>query len=197
MMFKKYFTLLFLLVTGTPVAHATFHSWEINEVFSNADGSIQFIELLERKGDDDSHLLFTDNAQLTSSNGTTTNSMIFPNDLAFGTANKSFLIATAAFAGLSGAIIPDFIMSDGFLFTGGGLVDFGLGVSALLHGALPTGGKLSLNASDQSTGTNSPTNYAGEMGSIDVSAVPVPATVWLFGSGLIGLVSVARRKICI
>ena len=29
---------------------------------------------------------------------------------------------------------------------------------------------------------------------IAVSAVPVPAAVWLFGSGLIGLVGVARRK---
>ena len=27
-----------------------------------------------------------------------------------------------------------------------------------------------------------------------VSAVPVPAAVWLFGSGLLGLVGVARRK---
>ncbi len=29
---------------------------------------------------------------------------------------------------------------------------------------------------------------------ITVSAVPVPAAVWLFGSGLIGLVGIARRK---
>jgi len=28
----------------------------------------------------------------------------------------------------------------------------------------------------------------------EVSAVPVPAAVWLFGSGLIGLIGVARRK---
>ena len=28
----------------------------------------------------------------------------------------------------------------------------------------------------------------------DISAVPVPAAVWLFGSGLLGLVGVARRK---
>ena len=29
---------------------------------------------------------------------------------------------------------------------------------------------------------------------IDVTAVPVPAAVWLFGSGLLGLVGVARRR---
>lgn len=28
----------------------------------------------------------------------------------------------------------------------------------------------------------------------DVSAVPIPAAVWLFGSGLIGLIGIARRK---
>ena len=32
------------------------------------------------------------------------------------------------------------------------------------------------------------------MQSGDVSAVPVPAALWLFGSGLIGLISVAKRK---
>ena len=31
-------------------------------------------------------------------------------------------------------------------------------------------------------------------GAMPVSAVPVPAAVWLFGSGLIGLVAVARCK---
>jgi len=28
----------------------------------------------------------------------------------------------------------------------------------------------------------------------DINAVPVPAAVWLFGSGFLGLVGVARRK---
>jgi len=31
-------------------------------------------------------------------------------------------------------------------------------------------------------------------GAVDVPAVPVPAAVWLFGSGLLGLVGIARRK---
>lgn len=34
-------------------------------------------------------------------------------------------------------------------------------------------------------------------GTIDVSNVPVPAAIWLFGSGLLGLVAVARRKVSI
>ena len=29
---------------------------------------------------------------------------------------------------------------------------------------------------------------------LSVSAVPVPAAVWLFGSGLIGLIGFAKRK---
>ncbi len=36
--------------------------------------------------------------------------------------------------------------------------------------------------------------YGWAVQSGDVSAVPVPAAVWLFGSGLLGLVGVARRK---
>jgi len=31
-------------------------------------------------------------------------------------------------------------------------------------------------------------------GSVNVSAVPVPAAVWLFGSGLIGMIAVSRRR---
>ncbi len=34
----------------------------------------------------------------------------------------------------------------------------------------------------------------GSVLAVDVRVVPVPAAVWLFGSGLIGLVGIARRK---
>jgi hypothetical protein len=36
--------------------------------------------------------------------------------------------------------------------------------------------------------------YAWAVHDGDVSAVPIPATAWLFGSGLLGLVGIARRK---
>lgn len=49
-----------------------------------------------------------------------------------------------------------------------------------------TGGQYTLNKSGLL--------FAWAAQSGDVSAVPVPAAVWLFGSGLLGLVGVARRK---
>ena len=44
--------------------------------------------------------------------------------------------------------------------------------------------------------SNTDAAFTTPTGTIDiaVSAVPVPAAVWLFGSGLLGLVGVARRK---
>ena len=47
-----------------------------------------------------------------------------------------------------------------------------------------------INIDILSNGTPTPSGYAVEF----VSAVPIPAAVWLFGSGLIGLIGVARRK---
>lgn len=38
-----------------------------------------------------------------------------------------------------------------------------------------------------------PVTYVGA--SVNVSSVPVPAAVWLFGSGLLGMVGVARRRV--
>ena len=37
-------------------------------------------------------------------------------------------------------------------------------------------------------------SLSAELGSLDIQPVPVPAAVWLFGSGLLGLAGIARRK---
>ena len=48
---------------------------------------------------------------------------------------------------------------------------------------------------EQFAASTSQRNYTWYVQTGDVSAVPVPAAVWLFSSGLIGLVSVARRNL--
>lgn len=50
------------------------------------------------------------------------------------------------------------------------------------------------NIGRQNYGTKEGRYFMWAVKSGDVSVVPVPAAVWLFGSGLIGLVGVARRK---
>ena len=204
MSFKKIITLLVFSISCASTAHADFHKWEITELFSNADGSIQFIELFTVA--DGQELLNTspDTAQLSSTDGIITNLMgSFPNDLPREfTANKSFLIGTTAYAGLDGAVTPDYILPDEFLFTGGGTVVFADmfdPLSTVIYGTLPTDGTLSLhvdlNTSAISTGTNSPTNFAGATGSIVApAAVPLPASAWLFMSGLLGVVGIGRRR---
>ena len=53
---------------------------------------------------------------------------------------------------------------------------------------------LDLGASKWSLGGTGASNSFNS-GNISLVAVPVPAAVWLFGSGLVGLVAVARRKV--
>lgn len=49
-------------------------------------------------------------------------------------------------------------------------------------------------ATGQTTRTGGRTSATVWFDNVTVSAVPVPAAAWLFGSGLVGLVGVARRK---
>ncbi len=92
-----------------PNSVATFHTFDIEEVFSNFDGSLQFIELRERAGVD-GHFHFAGN-QLTSD----ANVFTYPTDLPDpDTAYRSVLIATAGFAALPGAVTPDYIIPEHF-----------------------------------------------------------------------------------
>jgi hypothetical protein len=49
--------IMVLMALYCPVTQASFHTWDINEIFSNADGSIQHIEMREAQGFGDQHKL--------------------------------------------------------------------------------------------------------------------------------------------
>lgn len=178
-----------LLTSLAMQAHASFHLWDINELYSNANGSVQFIEFFTTSNGQE--FLNSGGATLTSTNSgaTQTHLFNFPGDLSGPTANKFFLVGTAGLSAAPGGVTPDFVVPDGFLFNAGGTLDFGPGADVLTYAALPSGGILSMNR-DGTSGVNSPTNFNGQTGSI----VPLPGAAWLLGSGLIALLGLPRRK---
>jgi hypothetical protein len=152
-------------------AHAGSHTWDVNEVFSDSTGQVQFVELVEANG--------TPGETGVPGHTMTSNSKSFTivgAPLAPPTSNKFYLIATAAFAALPGAPTPDAIIPPAalpfFFSTSGDTVTY-VPWDALAFGAVPTDGTTSLNG-DLTTGLNSPTNYAGVSGSVDASPAEVP-----------------------
>jgi serralysin len=151
-------------------ARADFHDWRINEVFSDASGRVQFIEFHNTLEDGEE---FLSGHVLSTNGGSFTFSSDLPSDQ---TVNKFFLVATDDFAALPGAPTPDYTIPPNFINPAGDHIDY-TGVDAFTFAALPTDGELSLNR-DLTSDTNSPTNFAGQSGSVRVgppSGIPLPA----------------------
>ena len=113
-----------------------------------------------------------------------------PSDL---TAQRYALVATQGFASLPGAVEPDFVMPDGFIDTSL-VVEIELGnIDEFVFplGSLPVDGVNSLYRRGKPINPNSPTNFAGQIGSINV---PEPSTALLVACGLVGL-AVRRRRV--
>ncbi len=148
-------------------AAAFFHNYRINELYSNADGSIQFIELTNGPVNGE---MFSEGVTMsvTAQGGSASHTFTFPSNLPSSvTANTSVLLATQGFANL-GIVTPDFIVPAGFLFTGGGTVNLGT-FDIVTYSALPTNGILSMNR-DGTTAVNSPRNFAGKTGTVSTVA---------------------------
>src|SRR5438552_3295838 len=141
-------------------AHAASSLWQINEIYSNADGSVQFIELITAS----SGQQFVTGQAMTSSQGAATYTLNVTTDLPGDSANKTFLIGTQGFAALN-IVAPDYVVPNGFLFTGGGTLNWGGGTDIVSYASLPTDGKLSIDRAG-ATAINSPTNFAGVTGTI-------------------------------
>lgn len=138
----------------------SFHLFNINEVYSNADGTVQFIEFVSNDNFQDRW----GGHSIISTNGASTNTFNVPTDLpSSATAGKSVLVATQGFANL-GITVPDFIIPSGFLFINSGTVNFP-GMDSFSYSVLPTDSTLSLKRNG-TTAINSPMDFAGITGTV-------------------------------
>lgn len=154
---------LFVLLSGVTSVWAGGHTWRINEVFSSADGTVQFIELIETCG----------GSGETSMGSVDTNTSL-PVDianLAPGTsASKRILLGTSNLQSFGGPA-PDYIIPANFFSLTGDTIQYiPYHNCSVASGTVPTNGTSSLNrATGCLTSTcplnvavNSPTNFAGD-----------------------------------
>jgi hypothetical protein len=172
------------------------HLWRIQELFSNADGTIQFIEMKECCGAGCEACLVNKPVFSVA----TGKSFPFPtnpcdcncsNPATGCTSFAHLLLATQRFANLPGAPTPDYIIPENFFAIDGDTVHWHIYPAAPMTygpGELPTDGVHSLQClgamfdpcTDNEVVVNSPTNFHGESGS-----VTVPCEGDLDGSGAV------------
>jgi len=134
------------------------HTWVINEIYSNADGTLQFVEMWTPSPNE-----FQIGGKSVHANAAS--SSTFPANLPMNsTTNKHLLLATSGFAALPGAPTPDLTIPSGFFNINGDTIQWHIYVASILSfglGDLPTDGIQSLNK-DGTTGPATPTNFADD-----------------------------------
>jgi hypothetical protein len=182
--FLRILPVAFLALAGN--AHASFHLWEFTQLYSSADGKIQYVELMALSSGQQYLMGHT----VSSTQGSTTHTFVLPNNLPGDTATmseggyygmstsmKSMLLGTQGFADL-GVVTPDFIIPDGFLFTTNGRVDWS-GYDSITYSALPTDGTNALFRGG-AMAMNSPLNFDGLSGIISPT-LPNYTDLWWAG----------------
>jgi len=191
---RSRFLVFFALAGLTPLVATTtvqagHHLWDVTEIFSDASGTVQFIELFTADNNEQGVGAFS----ITSG----ANTFNFVTNLPTATtANTWILVGTANVASLPGGVTPDYILPANFFSTGGGTINYA-GVDIWNYGTVPTDGVHSL-ARNGSTPVNSPTNFAGDAGELaldfDVPAVQTWGIVVLVGCVLLAASGLLRRR---
>jgi hypothetical protein len=163
-------TLYLSLVGPMPFANAAVHFWQVREVFTNAAGTVQFVEMFDAVPGE----TFTQGSILRANSGGTIKDFVFPSNLTKDTQNKALLIATSDLGQLPGGVVPDFTFAQGGVsgqfinpnassFT---ITFFGSGSSMSFTGAqLPKNGVDSIKAGNVVSG-NSPQNLDSNVGAL-------------------------------
>ena len=185
----------FAVVFGCALnAEANFHLFDIQEVFSNADGSVLFVELFTASGGQQFLGGHSFTFEISAIIQQTLNLSNLPSD----TTNKTFLIGTSNLTALYG-ITPDFVIPANFFAAGANnTVNFGPGQDRVNLALLPTDGVSSLNGLISNDGNTSaatsinsqatPKNFAGQ-----TVTIPETSVNFLLLTG-IGALAFARRR---
>lgn len=151
-------------------ASASFHLFNIEQVYTNADGTVQFIVLTAPV---DGENLWA-NHQLTATGpGGPAKVYTFPTNLpSSDTGGRRVLVATQGFAALN-LVTPDYVIPNNFLQIPDGRIDFA-GVSAVSYTNIPTDGTQAINSRGNPI-QNVATNFAGHSASVSLPPPPPPA----------------------
>jgi hypothetical protein len=161
-------------------AEATYHEWKIDQAYSNASGTVQYVDFLLTNPSDDEQ--FISNAQFRSNFQV----MGFTNLPSVPVNGQHFLVATPGFAAIAG-VIPDFTFpTTPFFNHAGDTLSYGPGLSVLTTPAL-SGGNRAFGPSGFVLAH--PTNFAGRVGS-----VPEPPAGLLLLLGVASLWILVRRS---
>jgi hypothetical protein len=162
------------MLFGSNVAHASFHLWAVTELYSSADGSVQFIKLTNNSSFGTEYFLGGHVITCTGPPGIS-NTFTFPTNLpAISTVNKTFLVGTSNLATVPGGVTPNYVLTNTgpFLFLNTGVTNtvgiIGSIESRAAYTNLPTDGVSSLVGLGSSlvVATNSPKTFSDEANTI-------------------------------
>ena len=160
------------LLLFASVAWAEFHTYKIEQIYSNADRTVQYLVMHESIGANGEN--FWAGHPLQATHGSATKTFVFPSNLPGGmclvygcegapTADTRVLIATQGFADL-GILTPDYVVPNGFFATDGVTVNYA-GVDQVTFPSIPTDGTNAITRSGTMV-PNVATNYAGRTASV-------------------------------
>ncbi len=145
-----------------------FDAWRIDEIFSSADGTVQYIKLstsTENQQNLSGRVIRTLDA-----NGNPGETYTFATNLTGQTANRSVLLGTTAFVAASGLAV-DYPLPTGFIRTEGGIVELiGAHSFSYQREQLPRNGAQALRA-DGSVAAANPRNFASQTATLSVAVI--------------------------
>jgi len=180
-----------LLVVASSPSRAGHHLWRLTHAYSNAAGTVQYVQLFVNADSEAGVGPFTLTADGTRVFSFATN---LPST---ATANTWILLGTSNLPTYANGLVPDYIIPANFISTGGGTLNYA-NVDTWSYGAMPTDGVHAL-LRDGTTPVNTATNFAKQTATVVLPAPPVPAaTTWslalLVGALLVVASGLLRKR---